>query len=471
MNGEIIIYDEDDNYDYKRIKIGNGIDNVNDLDFVVNKNIIDTILDGKADKEHTHNAEDIIGLDIGTGGTAAQVDWSEEDSTANTYINNKPFYEEGEEEILFTKTFSLYDLDDKGTATIQNSYDRTDIVLGTIPSFDKGLIVEGRSYKVTFDGQTYNLLCQSGPTHKNNVGEWVTSLFLGNFYEHSNRTISDYNYTSAPFMLVLEPNNETSEYFTMYCYGQDWKDRITEVQSFDITIAKSSLKQIEDKYVNKELLVGENGWGKNSEVFNNLEPAAAFGESSHAEGYSYASIPSTITPLSTVSEVAATWSNVDKTRTFTIAAGKGAHAEGYSNCAVGDYSHAEGAETVASGNVSHAEGLGTRATNYYAHSEGVSTQATGVASHAEGSNSEASGEDSHAEGYKTEASGWAAHAEGTGTVASGSYSHASGTSTIAASQNQFVFGRYNIKDENHQYVHIIGNGDPDAGRSNIHTVS
>lgn len=37
MNGEIIIYDEDDNYDYKRIKIGNGTDNVNDLDFVVNK--------------------------------------------------------------------------------------------------------------------------------------------------------------------------------------------------------------------------------------------------------------------------------------------------------------------------------------------------------------------------------------------------------------------------------------------------
>lgn len=37
MNGEIIIYDEDDNYDYKRIKIGNGTDNVNDLDFIVNK--------------------------------------------------------------------------------------------------------------------------------------------------------------------------------------------------------------------------------------------------------------------------------------------------------------------------------------------------------------------------------------------------------------------------------------------------
>ena len=34
LNGEIIIYDEDENYNYKKIKIGNGTDNVNDLDFI-----------------------------------------------------------------------------------------------------------------------------------------------------------------------------------------------------------------------------------------------------------------------------------------------------------------------------------------------------------------------------------------------------------------------------------------------------
>ena len=59
MNGEIIIYDEDDNHDYKRIKIGNGTDNVNDLDFVVNKedviDALETVAASKADKEHTHS--------------------------------------------------------------------------------------------------------------------------------------------------------------------------------------------------------------------------------------------------------------------------------------------------------------------------------------------------------------------------------------------------------------------------------
>lgn len=34
LNREIIIYDEDENYSYKRIKIGNGTNNVNDLDFI-----------------------------------------------------------------------------------------------------------------------------------------------------------------------------------------------------------------------------------------------------------------------------------------------------------------------------------------------------------------------------------------------------------------------------------------------------
>ena len=34
LDGEIIIYDADTNYDYPRIKIGNGIDKVGDLSFL-----------------------------------------------------------------------------------------------------------------------------------------------------------------------------------------------------------------------------------------------------------------------------------------------------------------------------------------------------------------------------------------------------------------------------------------------------
>ena len=34
LQGEAVIFDVDDNYDYERIKIGDGIHNVNDLPFV-----------------------------------------------------------------------------------------------------------------------------------------------------------------------------------------------------------------------------------------------------------------------------------------------------------------------------------------------------------------------------------------------------------------------------------------------------
>ena len=53
LNGEIIIYDEDDNYNYKRVKIGNGINNINNLPFIINPeelNEIQTELQTLADK-------------------------------------------------------------------------------------------------------------------------------------------------------------------------------------------------------------------------------------------------------------------------------------------------------------------------------------------------------------------------------------------------------------------------------------
>ena len=35
QSGEVVIYDTDENYDYSRIKIGNGYDNINGLPFLI----------------------------------------------------------------------------------------------------------------------------------------------------------------------------------------------------------------------------------------------------------------------------------------------------------------------------------------------------------------------------------------------------------------------------------------------------
>lgn len=62
--------------------------------------------------------------------------------------------------------------------------------------------------------------------------------------------------------------------------------------------------------------------------------------------------------------------------------------------------------------------------------------------------------------------GIASHAEGFNTLASGDYSHASNEGTIAASNSQTVIGKYNIADEDDDYIFIIGNGTNSDTRSN-----
>lgn len=99
-----------------------------------------------------------------------------------------------------------------------------------------------------------------------------------------------------------------------------------------------------------------------------------------------------------------------------IKGGQNAHAEGINVQAVGDMSHAEGKLTSAIGNGSHAEG--------------IETQAIGNGAHAEGYGTVANGDNSHAEGYRTLATGFGAHAGGVVTagqiLASGEGSFAHG---------------------------------------------
>ena len=138
--------------------------------------------------------------------------------------------------------------------------------------------------------------------------------------------------------------------------------------------------------------------------------------------------------------------NVIATNTAT---GIGAHAEGYSNIASGDYgTHAEGNVTQANGAASHAEGN--------------ATQANGVASHAEGSGAVASGTASHAEGitvYKipTKAIGTGSHAEGGATEATGVYSHTEGQFTQANNDVEHAQGTCNLSHKQSSTYGVSGN--------------
>ena len=185
---------------------------------------------------------------------------------------------------------------------------------------------------------------------------------------------------------------------------------------------------------------GTKASGKNS--FASGQSVEATGSYAHAEGYS----------------------------TFATAAA--AHAEGYDTHATARYAHAEGASTTASGNNSHAEGNSTTSSGHYSHAEGNFTTAAGAYSHAEGNYAETTdgGTYSHVEGSYTKATKTGAHAEGNHTEANGAFSHTEGYYTKAGSMYQHVRGKYNILDDASIYATIVGNGDADTNRKNIHTL-
>ena len=109
IQGEIIVYDIDEIYNYERVKIGDGIRKVNDLPFV----------------------------DV-------QPDWNQNDETALDYVKNRPFYEE--------------------TIVLAEAYDDTpaDAPEGYHQYCMSEVTFEDKEYTVLYDGVEYTVGCGIG---------------------------------------------------------------------------------------------------------------------------------------------------------------------------------------------------------------------------------------------------------------------------------------------------------------------
>lgn len=119
--------------------------------------------------------------------------------------------------------------------------------------------------------------------------------------------------------------------------------------------------------------------------------------------------------------------------------------KGSKNCAIGDNNTVEGDSAFA---------IGTANTVRSGFAAGKYND-VGYSCFAFGNNTTSSGDSSVAEGNRT--------------TASGMYSHAEGSDTVAAGMWQHVQGRYNVKDDQSEYVDIIGAGwSPDG--TNIETI-
>ena len=147
----------------------------------------------------------------------------------------------------------------------------------------------------------------------------------------------------------------------------------------------------------------------------------------------------------------------------SVAIGRYNKSTGLNSIALGSYCEATGKFAVAESN-------STIASGYASHSEGSYSTASGYVSHAEGYQTIASASQAHAEGHNTIAKGDDSHAEGSYTIAGGPYSHAEGYYTIATGWRQHVQGKYNVEDTEGKYAHIVGGGNSEEERKNIHTI-
>ena len=378
--GEIIVYDKDSTYNYERLKIGDGLTNVNSLPFVddaLRVILLEQInaVDGKVDAVSTLVGDTKVSDQINIAAVNNQSDWSVNDEASPSYIKNRLFYKADPTNIeLINGTF----------ASTQAGETLYMMQVGAIDAD----IVDGQECNVVFDSDAYDVTVKTIQ-----YNDTLSYLIAGNAYVLSSIFGPSVENTGEPFCIIFASGN-------VICYTNNTSAEHTVI----VGAYMAQIVTIPHEYLG--LNVG-NGEGVSSVQEGN--GTSASGNAAHAEG------------------------------AYTVASGTASHAEGQQTNASGNCAHAEGASTTASGAYSHAEGRGTEASTAYAHAEGYQSEASGeYGSHAEGYITTASGDGAHAEGGQTEASGAYSHAEGSHTIASGEHQHVEGKYNIEDTSSQYA---------------------------------
>ena len=110
------------------------------------------------DKKNIYRSKPVMNVDTtgSSSGGSAQPDWNQNDSTATDYIKNRPFYTSDPVETVFVEESTVAFSGDGGlySAQIQSNFEAT----------------AGETYKVTWDGATYECVCV----------DFSNFLFIGN---------------------------------------------------------------------------------------------------------------------------------------------------------------------------------------------------------------------------------------------------------------------------------------------------
>lgn len=315
--GELIIYDIDSNYNYERIKIGDGVQNVNDLPFVddaLKAELIEQInaVDDKVDA---------VSVLVGDTSVSEQIDAAISDHTYSwNDLEDKPFGEptgEVKKEIIFERKISLKN----------PSYDDRDDWYTYISANDVELpeLIEGEEYSVF--GQTS--VCYV-PTEGSQAG----TLCLG-----------DLNYENGFYYFVcLDPGNylEVRLQNNVTNTTMQIEHRINTFTTINDEFIPDTVVRFDDLSVKMDTVnpIGTGSFSLNRVLKTSDNTDVPIGNYSVAAGYG------------------------------VIATGEGSHAEGVSSRSYGEAAHSEGEVTTAKGRASHAEGYYTTAAGNYQHVQG-----------------------------------------------------------------------------------------------------
>lgn len=480
MLGELIVYDVDENHDHERIKIGDGVTNVNELPFYAGSwNDLD---DRPVENEVIHtvtwdgNTEGLTSVHTGMGDV-----YKISDLTPS-------------KELLIGQRFVITNSSTGSTVTgtispdeVQETHGMTQLVVMRDEAVYQAMIIPEDGLEVSG-----SVFAEKGIyTFVTGLNTYVSELDIGkHVFEESYipDTIARTADIITPVQSDWNTNDENSLSFVKN--RTHWTERLENETIFDgtVTIPDSSVCCAnrglpiafsviagETYYVTYDGItyevVGQDDLYLGSQslwtegVAVDSEPPFAYGDGWFAASTSGDHTVKIVGSVDSFNKLdteylpysANSWNGeVFNDYSLNVATGGYSHAEGIQTRAYGDVAHAEGYETLATGYASHAEGFKTQAANHSAHAEGWSTIAGGFYSHAEGMNSKAIGDMSHAEGNATTATGEKSHTEGYGTHAVGYCQH--------------VQGKHNIEDAESVYAHIVGNGLGVNVRSNAHTI-
>lgn len=365
LQGELIVYDIDENYNYERIKMGDGVTNVNELPFI-----------------------------------SPQADWNQNDENAPDYVKNRTHWEKID--CLLPQTTIALNPAYGTTATVTltfasnpvngNTYDITyngknysvvaKVTYGCIFETSDFMIMymgNNRGQIQTFDGSATATISISGDVDgaysellaETTISLQATGISAGTITEPFNGELAgDVTYTvscNGTLYSVRWTANPMGSYLSDADYiiyisvptdGALSRFQIQgDVAEATISIYQSNIQQLDVKYlpnINANLVNGSAAGSLRTIGSAEESDDYTMGENAFAEGKN------------------------------TTASGVSSHAEGYGTIASGIDSHAEGANTTASGAYSHAEGRNTAAQWDYAHAEGLGTVANGKSQHVAG---------------------------------------------------------------------------------------